>query len=227
MPRRRASGGRSRRMAADWVYRGQEYNVETGAVVSPFGASYDEREVTVTAGPGTPAGLVLVDSPNYRAALTQFNVAAGAYYAIDDAARPYRPSLTVRRVQGHLLVRPSAWAVGNNLRMLWRIIVGKQNPSSGAVILPAEYSEWGGAVSPNNSKARWANSQGNAGQGYLHQAFENTNDRWIVRINVPMRRRLFADQALFLYIEARAGASDINPIIEPRVRSLVEFGKDR
>lgn len=215
-----ARGRRRARTPLDWVYRGREYNIETGVVMAVATGTYMSGQLAVSTGEANALTQVLVDSHNYMTRPGGWDAAAGVTKITPNAARQQVESLLIRGVDVWIGWSPSSWAIGNEAQAGWRVIIAEQDMASGAAILDAQYSMFGVPTgTPNDDVASFANGRQMVAEGYMYRTFGDNGAGWPQARRVRTRRRLEANEGLFLYLEA--ANSSVNMRTYLRCRSLV------
>jgi len=204
---------RSRRRSAprvrkDWVYNSQAYtHLETTVTVGPSNAVAIPLTISQTARRIQKWGL-----HNVAPSLTEYD----SWSAIPEGGgqKVYAADITV-------LVRPSVWAVNNDLKVGWRLLIAKQDPTDGTCLLDPNYGMWVGVLSPGTQASQWAN-QGFLKEGYMYHSFGDNNIGWKLRTFWSSRRgrSMGPGEALFLYWENQSSSGAVNSIITPRCRAL-------
>lgn len=215
-----ARGRRRGRTPLDWVYRGREYNLETGVVMATATGTYSSIQLGISVGEANALTQVLVDSHNYMTRPGGWDAAAGVTKITPNAARQQVESLAIRGVDVRIAWQPSAWAVNNVAWCAWRVIIAEQDMATGAAILDAQYSMFGAPTGvPNDDIVSFANGRQNVAEGYLYRGFGDNGAAWQQQRMVRTKRRLEANEGLFLYLEA--DQSSVNMRAYLRCRTLV------
>lgn len=201
---------RASRRKLDWVYNEQAY---TGI------------ESTVAPGPANAIGVPLTVSQSSRRVAT---------WGIDTAV----PSITdyqswaaiaeggQQRIHGadcHVMVRPSAWAAGNVVRIGFRLLLARMDPVDGSMLLDPLYKFWATGLGDTTTPAQYANA-GFMRETILYEVFGDNAQGWQVRLRWRSRKglRIMDDFAAYLYIEAmQYPSASTSGIIIPRCRALV------
>jgi hypothetical protein len=205
---------RSRRRSAprvrkDWVYNSQAYsNLETTITIGPANGVAFPLTISQTARRIQKWGL-----HNVAPSLTEYD----SWSAIPEGGgqRVYAADCTV-------FVRPSVWAVGNDLRLGWRLLIARQDPTDGTMLQDPNYGLWQGVLNPGTQPSQWAN-QGFLREGYAYHSFGDNNIGWTIRPRWFSRRgrSMAPSEALFLYLENSNNPSGgVNSIVIPRCRAL-------
>lgn len=225
----RSRRGGKRRMRADWVYRGEEFNA-TGQVhptqVASYTGAIDRANGAYTLTVGAPLGLVLYDSNDYLRQGTRTIQAVGGNVTMgwmgkEGRAEGKRP--TILGVDVHLELQPSAWTLGANWALGWRLVICDQNMSTGGLDLPGQY-KMSSINARDNGSSMWANGWGNLMEGYRYVAFMTGNEtvRWSIHARWRGRRTLSSSTCLGLYVESAPPAALSTTLrVTPMCRSLV------
>jgi len=227
--RRRMSAQPRRRF--DWVYRSRVLgllsgdSVEEGVAEVQGLASYYGALVSLTSGPANARALIMYDSTNRLVqGYGTTNFALGPHQGYTNrAARAEGRKALIRACEGTIIMRPSTWAAGNYAYYGWRLGVFKQDPDTGLLIVPSEYTMFDETWAPFGSTATWANTRGwvmerrimrpfnpDNSSGYHHLTF-----RWSSRKG----RALEPDECFAMYLESDTGSVTLTT--EPWCRTLV------
>jgi len=229
MARSRRRARAPRRLKADWVYRGVAlYPGDTASdawLDESLGlASYFmESPITWTAGTANARFLVLYDSQNrLTQLLNTFSVAGsfGTVTAVPKAARAEGRNPRILASEGQVVITPSAWALGNVMFFGARLGVFEQDPSSGQVVLNADYHMMGASASIHSQAATWANQPGWVREWYVYRTFHAERvPEYIFRYRWRGRRVLEPHQCFGLYLES--DSTSVNMATRPACRTLV------
>lgn len=207
--RRRARG--SMRPRLDWVYNEQAYN---------------NLETTVTPGIANAIAFPLTVSQSARRLVT-WGVDT-ALPGIPDyqswAAIPEGGGQKVFAAECKLIVRPSVWAIGNDIRLGMRIIILTMDPTDGSPFVDPGYTMW--ATGATTTVAQWAN-YGFLRESHFTQSFDSNNRSWNLRLNWRSKqgRKMRPNEALYLYLEVPSTpVASVNAIVIPRCRALQAVG---
>lgn len=212
----------------DWVYRGFEYDADTGAPYTTQVASFtglDRNGGAYTLAVGTPAGLILYDSADYITQGVRL-ISAGSASMMGRESRAEGRRPTIHAVEGTLYLQPTSWTAGTDFVVGARIVICDQNLTTGSLDLPANYTILGSAVFTNidAEPSVWANGWGNLKTAVLRQAFATENDmaRFQMRLSWRGRRTLQPNTCLGIYIESGGPAVGSTSIrFGARFRTLV------
>lgn len=192
MPRRRQGGGFRKRkfIRKDWVYTRQGY---LGGVFSQSAGIANGIAQPLVFATGAERVAVMGRDD----ALPTVTETQGGY------ARPETRPNVVYAVQGHLVMSPSAWALGNEFLWGWRLMIYNMDSITGGIEIDLDYSMWQNeAVAPIHDMRYYANSSNVLAEGRIYRSFgENTsNGSWRADIRWSSRqgRRLEEDEGLFL-----------------------------
>lgn len=223
MPKTRTKRVKSTRRF-DWVYRGYEYDPAGDRSTSPP-PSWSTNEMTIVTGVPTSEALVLYDSQQHMSQQMQLRSALGAFMTLPKAARSEGRQPLVKRVEGELLTRPSAWAVGNLILWAWAIMIAEQDPETGLILLPTTWSLLDAAAGlPFQDTSIARNERTILASGVHWRAFNSNSTSWTLKPSWSSERgRLLApEQGLFLFLEASSrSVSYSNMVVCPRMRSLI------
>jgi len=208
-------------MPLDWVYRGREYD-DDGAAVTPLSGTYMSASIGISAGLSAAVNQVLLDSHNYGARVQGFTPAAGLWKSIPNAGRPdATEDQVVRGVDLWMNFRPSSWALGNIVRVGWRVMIAEQDMATGGAVLDSAYSMWAAPAGvPNDDIVTWANGRTNVAEGNFVAGFGDGQNMFTIRRRIRTRRRLSPEEALYLYVELPNASVNITDVYF-RCRSLV------
>lgn len=223
-------------MRADWVYRGGKYLLagdivndeeerESGTYYAPF--------TLASSSSGVPSegatAQVLYDSEEYmgsRYAPGQVP-ASGQWnnYAINAQARPdaVEGGPLIHAVDVNFHVFNSTWATGWVLYLGVRVIVAQQDPLTGLALLDPAYSMWQDVAGLTAQPATWANGRDNCWEDRITKVFRTSDGGQLAfyyKARPRFKRRLKADEGLFLYFETHPSSGDIG-LINPFCRTLV------
>lgn len=203
---------RSRGPRKDWVFRGYEYDADTGAVLAAQVASFtgvDRNSGTYTLTTGTPGGVILVNSMDYLTQGTR-NIIGGGATMMGREARPEGRKVHIYAATCELFLQPTTWTAGTDFAVGIRLVICDQNQDSGAMDLPANYTILGASAPQaiNTEPSLWANGWGNLRERIMRQAFATENDmaRFTMRLAWKGKRTLQPHLCLGLFIE-NAGPS--------------------
>jgi len=206
-----SGGRRTFTRKADWVYRPDAF-VE-GGDPDELG-TYDSSLRTVVSGQAGRAAFCLYDSQNVQ--LQRMTSVAANYLRKTGRAEGRAPLML--RVQGHMYLEPTIWAVGNIIAQGFRILIEEQDPVTGLMIQNSSYSMWAGVA--GSHPAMFANEKNYMYDARIYKVFNLNSDShrdW--RIDVRMRRRLQPHQALWLYTEGES--TGVNVRLQMYLRTLV------
>lgn len=191
----------TRRPKGDWVYRGHALAADgTPDEIGSYANS-------ISVGPGVANSniLSLYDSKQHLSLMTKFNMAGGGAgtptFSLPTAARAEGSRPLILRVQGVVQVTPSAWAIGNGIRLGYRIMAVEQDAGSGSALLDNDYSMWSNlnATQPaDHANARRLNLYE---KRFMEVFNASESASWLMRFNVKLRVRLNPNEMLGLYIE--------------------------
>lgn len=226
MARSRSKKSRiKKKMRGDWVYRGLEFDADTGAPLATQVASYtdlDRNGGAYTLAVGTPAGIVLYDSYDYLTQGTRL-IAGGIATMMGRESRPEGRRPTIHAVEVDTFWIPTTWTAGTDFSIIARLVICDQNMSTGGLDLPLLYTLHGGGSLPA-SASMFADGWGNLHTAYLRQAFATENDmsRFRLKFRWKGRRTLAPNLCLGLYIESGGPATGSTSLrFSPRCRTLV------
>jgi len=199
-------------LVADWVYRGQRWlqSDPTTGEANPSG-SYG---VTISLSAGTPnvTAQVLYDADNTQRNYGLIDPATGTWLDVDSASRPVgsdRGAL-IHGVDVWFSYRPSTWAVGNRLELGWRVVVADQDPDSGQAQISTSYSMFDNITNDATGQiTQYANGRQNCGEGRRFDAFSDNGQRFTVRRYCKFKRRLMAQEGLFIWLETTNASVNI------------------
>lgn len=198
MAKSRRRSFRSPRTRGDWVYRPQLLDDEGNAIDT--GGTYDPRESTLTPGLLNSLAKVLYDSHNYVQASV---VGANIPFVMPAPARAEGGNPKILRVQGMVEFRPSAWAIGNAVRLGMRFGIFEQAADGGGFLIPAGYSMYTATSNIMDNPHRWAND------GFWQKEIRYTDylqsgssNRWSLYFNFKVNRRLQPHQCYGIYVES-------------------------
>lgn len=172
---------------------------------------YREGVFSQNAGAATQFAFPLVYSANARQAVVfgSINVAPTAANFQGGYAAPEIRRQVVYAVDGHVSYYPSTWALGNEFRWGWRIIIAKMEPFLGAAILDTAYSMWV-STNVNNHIAQWRNTSNVLAEGRWYKAFGDASSaggfQAFPRWRSSRGRALANDEGLFLFLEGYSGS---------------------
>lgn len=212
----------------DWVYRGFEYDSDTGAPQTLQLASYtglDRNSGTYTINGAAAAGLVLYDSQDYLMTGTRL-ISAGQSTIMGREARPEGRSPLVMGVEVDLFLIPVTWTAGTDFVFGARIVICDQNMTTGALDLPTNYTILGNATfgTIDTESSLFANGWGNLKERITRQAFATENDmsRFRVTFRWKGKRRIPKQCCLGLYMENGGPATGSTALrMSARCRSLI------
>lgn len=228
MARSRRRSFKRRGARPDWVYRGFEYDADTGAPLASQIASFtglDRNSGFYTLSVGGPVALSLYDSVDYMTQGTRI-ITGGIAGMMGREARPEGRKPTVHAVEVDLFLQPTSWTAGTDFVIGARIIICDQNITTGATDLPANYTILGNATAStiDAEPSVWANGWGNLRERIIREAFATENDmaRFRMRFRWKGRRTLQSHTMLALYVESGGAAVGSTSIrFGARCRSLI------
>lgn len=197
---------RARGPRADWVYRGDAFD-EEGALFDGAG-SYSHIAATLPAAPANAIVQILYDSHNFIANAVQLpgNIPLGMSSA--GRAEGHRP--LIKWVQGQIMIRPSAWALGSLLGIGFRFGIFEQDPEFGAVLLAPGYAMATSGVTQTQAQdAIFANDRQWQHERRFYTAFGDGGHPalWNQRFSFRVNRRLQPHQCYGVYCEGQGGFS--------------------
>lgn len=187
----------------DWVYRSNQYTNTTPATISDTLGTYDANVRTLTTGVATANTLVLVESQNRilhvtaGPAVNQMSIGGGQ-------ARPDDKGRKCLRVQGHIYIEPSTWAIGNIMAIGVRIGAFEQD-LTGVASVDALYTMWNNNT-PSVPAAYWSN-QGRTtlwSRRFYKGFSANDQTIMVVQVNAKINCRLNPHEALMLWLEGES-----------------------
>lgn len=207
------------RRKADWVYRGNVFDV-AGGLIEDLG-TYAPQTTTLTAGVGSAFGKVLYDSHNYIKSAQIAQTPNLAEFFMPSAARAEGSRAKILRVQGVIMARPTTWTIGSFIRIGFRFGFFEQDADSGVALVDPLYSMFNAAGLSDQQPARWANDRAWQHERRFLAAFATGNEMttWTWRFNFPVNRSLRPDQGYFVYIETEGGSATLN--VQRWLRTLV------
>lgn len=219
------------------MYRSYKWESRDPTVQEPFLSGTYYNPVQITAGYEGANALVLVDSHEYSSARHALDYnAAGTLirYVLGTPATPESPAKGVLvkavDVNCHIYQPGTAWFGTAILHLGMRIVVAAQDPETGAMLQQPFYSMWENAGGDQaTGPDMWANGRQNCWEfrkSYIPMSAGNANTpalaTW-VRARARFRRRLEANEALFLWVELHPSS---NPgtlnLFNPFCRTLVQ-----
>lgn len=218
-PRRFSS---RRRVAADWVYRPNLIDL-AGALIDDLG-SYDHAGGTLVGGPTNANFHILYDSHNYLVQTKGPTLAGVGGQALPMAARAEATRPLIMRVQGTMLFKPSAWAVGSIFQLAWRFGIFEQDPQSGSILIDPSYSLWNSGNAGINQlrPATWANDRNWQHERRYGQAFHDNGAYFMQRFNFRVNRRIDPNECYGLFLESDIFfVSSVNLLYQLWFRTLV------
>lgn len=228
--RRRTSRRRSG-PKPDWVYRGpvitpvDDTETAIGTSESAGLASYTQNVISLASGAAQAQVLILYDSQNRLATLAGTEPFAGGqtFGALNRAARAAGKRPVMLATEGQMYIEPSTWAIGNVLAYGWRLGAWDQDPTTGLISLPAEYSMWQTVLgsNPMSSPDVWANSYNHVMEGRFWRGF-NSNESNVMpfRMRWRGRRTLRPNECWGIYLEVPTTAVTMRR--QPWFRTLVQ-----
>lgn len=208
---RRRSGG----PVADWVYRGNrflqsDYSAGEANPSGTYGSVF-----TLNSGAANVTAQVLYDSDATMRTYGVIDPATATWMDIDAAARPQgsdRGAL-IHGVDVHFNYRPATWAIGSILMVGWRIIIATQDPDSGQAQIDTAYSMFTNVTGDAaGTITRFANGRQNCAEGRRIDAFSDNGQYFTVRRYCKFKRRLQADEGLFLFLEGSTQSVNIGQL---------------
>jgi len=205
----------SRHGKADWVYRGNKYNISEDAseVESPESGTY-YAPINLAVGSDGATAQVLYDSSDYiggRYGIAR-SVSSGAdiAFGVGAGARPDShvkgPLIHGCEIGVYVHVGPSAWTGTVFYYLALRVIVARQDPITGQAILDPGYAMWqdytGAGLTTQPSE--YANGRENCWERRIFKSRRTTDvevDDFYHHSFVRARRRLASHEGLFLYME--------------------------
>lgn len=228
-----------RRVRKDWVYRpaGHRLPDETVNAGQGLGAfeglgaslgSYDRQVVTMATGVAASQARILYDSTNRIAVgMGSLDSETRTTTWFTRAARAEGKKARVFAVQGFLHCEPTTWTLGNVMAIGWRLGVYDQDPESGFIEVPTEYSMWengsAGVGTPFATPAMWANDGRWVKEDRRIKVFSSGDEAPQMRIPIYWRSArgitLRGRESFALYLEL--GATAVQMRIQTWLRSLV------
>jgi len=208
--RRSASGQR-----ADWVYRPQRWlqSDYSSGEANPSG-TYD-CAISMSSGSANATAQVLYDSDNTVRSYGVIDPATATWMDLDAAARPQGADsgALIHGVDVDFHFRPSTWALGSSIRLGWRVVVADQDADTGQAQLDVSYSMWDNILGvATGEPARFANGRQNCGEGRYVRSFDSNAQIFDVKRYIRCKRRLQAQEGLFLYIETTSDSVNLSYI---------------
>lgn len=207
-------------VAADWVYRDNVYD-DAGATIENLG-SYVNTPTALT--PGVANALVksLYDSHNYMKGVVA--PSAGTPFVFGSAARAEAHRPLILGVEGQVIIRPSTWALGDNIVLGARVAIFEQDAGNGVALLDPTYTMFNTTPNVSINPANWANDRTWIWERRMYETFLENRAVFRLFLRLRFRRRLLPHQALFLYLETNnqgGTTGSVNVQVTPWVRSLV------
>lgn len=213
---------RSGSARADWVYRGYKFMLdEQGTQETLLSGTY-YNPISMAAGDQT--GQVLYDSTNYinsrRASDLDSVSGSPVWMAVPAPARPDQvgrgPLIHGVELGIYGRVEDAFWS-GNAVCYLgWRIVVAPQDPTTGRMFIDPGYSMWQNFTGfETGEPVFWANGRSNCAEGRFFRTRKTTDVRmefFIHRPFIRFKRRLNADEGLYLYLEVHPNSTGISPV---------------
>lgn len=191
---------------ADWVFRSDLHD-EAGGLIDPFG-TYEQAPVSLPAGDTNSVGQVLYDSHNYIANAVAMSANVPIFQP--RAARAEGGRARILAVKGVVMITPSQWALGNAYLLGMRFGIFEQDPTSGALLVPAEYNMWGFAGAPTQNATKpsvFANQRNWDLEVRFQRAFGDSGDRFNHLVSFRCRRSLRPHEAYGVYCALAPGST--------------------
>lgn len=212
----------------DWVYRGFEYDADTGAPQTLQVASFtglDRNGGTYTINGAATGGLVLYDSADYLMTGTRL-ISGGQATIMGRESRPDGRAAQVSAVEVDLFLQPVTWSAGTDFCFGARIVICDQNMTTGGLDLPNAYTLLGNATfgTIDTEASLYANGWGNLKEKIIREAFATENDMARFRLSLRWRgkRRIPRQCCLGLYMEnAGPSVGSVALRFGVRARSLI------
>jgi len=153
----RRAKGRTKGPKATWVYRGFAGQFLPAQTVTLDNETYAATIFTLPSSSGFQA-FSLYDSHQYAEIALVGNTGVGQGFAgLNASARPGGSRARCLAVAGEVRYEPSAWAIGNQIHLGFRIGILEQDQADGAYIGVPGYSMWNGAA--------WSDQAAQSAQG--------------------------------------------------------------
>lgn len=206
---RRSSG------VADWVYRSGRWLQNDYTTREPNNSGSYGTTISVPAGPAGLTGQVLYDADNVMRNYGVIDPASGTWLDIGNESRPQgadRGAL-IHGVEVHLAYRPTTWALGSRLETAYRIVVADQDGNTGQAQIDVDYSLWENiTLDATGEISRFANGRQNCGEGRRHDTFADNRSFFGFRKYHKFKRRLMAQEGLFLLFEVESSSVNISAL---------------
>lgn len=189
----------------DWVFRPNILD-EAGGLVEALG-TYEPAGKNLTAGFANAKGSILYDSHNRRQSL----FLAGTVMEVMGApGRAEGRGARIHRVMGTINVSPTTWTVGSRFDIGFRFGVFEQDPSSGLILVDANYNMWNAGAAKTDQPAFWANNRQWQHERRDIQTFSDNGVSFVYRFNFPVKRTLKPHECYAVYVETVTGSATVN-----------------
>lgn len=195
-------------MKADWVFRDNVYD-ESGAQTGALG-SYMNLGTTLAPGVGNAFGRILYDSHNHIK--SGISTLGGDFRPFGSQGRAEGGQATILATRGHISIRPSAWALGANLVVGFRIGVFEQDAGTGLILVDPTYSMFTSGANISLAASAWANSRQWVWERRFYTTFSDNAQVYNMNVRIKCRRRLKPNECWALFAEANNQAGTIGSV---------------
>jgi len=211
------------RVRKDWVFRAAGARLPDPEVAIGLGdpevlsadlGSYDPAIITMASGIAAANAAILYDSQNRIAfAMGSLDSETQTHTWLTRAARAEGRRAKIFATTGFLHMEPSTWTLGNVMAIGWRLGKFTQDPESGFIEVPFQYSMWestNSLLTPFTSVAQYANDGNWVKENRILKVFSSGDEAPQLRVPINWRSSrgitLRPNECWAVYLEIAATA---------------------